>query len=105
MNEDRICCDLMRTQLKHRCEQHPNPYDCPNVLVIYNPRFDEYGMPIRDGCPSSMFMRFCPWCGASVPESKRDLWFKTLAETGIDEPIRQGIPIKFESDDWWRSQI
>ncbi|MDG2358170.1 MAG: hypothetical protein P8M20_00790 [Planctomycetaceae bacterium] len=56
MTEDRICCDLMRTQLKHRCEQHPNPRDCTDVLVIYRPRFDEYGIPIRDSDTSLMFM-------------------------------------------------
>jgi len=62
-------------------------------------------MPIRDGGASSMFMRCCPWCGASMPESKRDLWFKTLTEMGIDESIHQDIPIEFKSDDWWRSLI
>lgn len=40
-----------------------------------------------------------------MPESKRDLWFKTLTEMGIDEPIHQDIPIEFKSDDWWRSLI
>ena len=103
MNEDRICCDFMRTQLSHECEQHPDPRDCPDVLVVYNPRFDEYGMPIRDGGTSSLSMRFCPWCGTAMPDSKRDLWFDTLASMGIDDPFEHPVPDEFRSDSWWRS--
>ena len=104
MNQDRICCDTMRVQLTHECEQHPDPFDCPDVLVVYNAKFDEYGMPIRDGGPSVMSMQFCPWCGTQLPESKRDLWFNTLAALGFDDPSEQPISDEFRSDEWWRNR-
>jgi len=59
-------------------------------------------MPIRDGGSSVMQMRFCPWCGSELPESKRDLWFDTLAGLGFDDPWQQPIPDEFRSDQWWR---
>ena len=102
MNQDRICCDTIRVQLTLECEHHPDPFDCPEVLVVYNAKFDEYGMPIRDGGSSVMKMRFCPWCGVQMPESKRDLWFATLAKLGFGDPYDQNIPDKFRTDDWWR---
>ena len=94
----------MRAQLTHQCDQHPDPDNCPDVVVTYHPRFDEYGMPIRDGGSSSMGMRFCPWCGTEKPQSKRDLWFDTLATLGFDDPTEQSIPDDFNSDAWWRSR-
>ncbi len=93
----------MRGQLTYRCDQHPAPHDCPDVFVIYNARFDEYGMPVRDGGWSSVLMRFCPWCGTAMPDSKRDFWFETLATMGINNPSKQTVPDLYRSDAWWRS--
>ena len=93
----------MRTQLTHQCEQHACPHDCPDVLVVYKPIFDEFGMPIRDGGSSSMNIRYCPWCGTMLPKPKRDLWFDTLANLGINDPLEQEVPSDFKSDAWWRS--
>lgn len=98
MNQDRICCDAMRVQLTHECKHGTD------VLVIYSAKFDEYGMPIRDGGSSVMSMQYCPWCGSQFPESKRDLWFNTLAELGFDDPAEQSIPDEYQSDRWWRSR-
>ncbi|MCH7990647.1 MAG: hypothetical protein IID46_16015 [Planctomycetes bacterium] len=101
---DRICCDTMRSQLVHDCEHHPDLLDCPDVLIIYSPKFDEFGIPIRDGGTSCLTIWFCPWCGESLPESKRDLGFKALEDLGIDDPLEQDIPEPFKSDSWWRSR-
>lgn len=94
----------MSGQLTHECEQHANPYECPDVLVVYNPKFDEYGMPIRDDGHSVMSIQFCPWCGATLPESKREVWFETLEKLGFDDPIEQPIPDDFLTDKWWRDR-
>ena len=104
MNQDRICCDTMRVQLTHKCERHPDPFDCPDVLVVYKAKFDEFGMPIHDGGRSVMSMRYCPWCGTQLAESKRDLWFDRLAGLGFDDPAQQPIPDEFCSDEWWRNR-
>lgn len=104
MNEDRICCEQMRVQLMRQCDQHPDPNDCPDVLVTYDPKFDQFGIPIRDGGSSSLSIRYCPWCGVSFPDSKRDLWFDTLEQMGIDGPMDQDVPDEFKSDAWWRGR-
>ena len=104
MNPDRLCCEPMEIQLTLTCEQHPEPWDCPDVLVVYDPRFDEYCMPIRDGGPSCVSMSFCPWCGTRMPASKRDEWFDTLEEMGFESPCDEDIPTAFKTDRWWRQK-
>ncbi len=43
------------------CDEHPNPFDCPDVVVM---KFgDEYGLPVRDGGTSYITIENCPWCG------------------------------------------
>jgi hypothetical protein len=61
----------MRTALTRSCPQHPDRHDCPDALIGYSPKFDEYGLLIHDGGTSSLAIRFCPFCGAALPHSKR----------------------------------
>jgi hypothetical protein len=96
---------MMRIQLNHECEQHPDPFECPDVLVVYWPKFDEFGIPIRDGGSSVSNISFCPWCGAALSESKRDLWFNTLEQMGIEDPDETNIPEEFRDDSWWRGRL
>ena len=103
MNEDRICCDAMGRQLTYECEQHHDLRDCPDVVVIYYPHIDAFGLPIRDGGASSLDIHFRPWCGTQLPESKRDLWFNTLQTLGVDSPLTDDIPAEYRTDEWWRS--
>lgn len=95
------CCEAMRQKLDYKCEQHPNPYDCPDNLIVYNARFDEYGIIIHDGGSSYVLIHYCPWCGTKLPNSKRDLWFETLEELGYDNPFEQEIPSEFITDEWY----
>ena len=83
------------------CEQHPDRYDCPDCLLTYSPKFDEYGLIIHDGGSSCVSIQFCPWCGAHLPESKRDRWFDELVALGFDEPFEQQIPDRFRTDAWY----
>lgn len=104
MIERQACCAAMAAQKNHHCEAHSAPMECVDVLVVYNPRFDEYGIPIRDGGTSVNCIQFCPWCGARLPESKRELWFERLRELGCDDPATQRIPERFTTDAWWREE-
>lgn len=46
------------------CAEHPNPFDCPDVLVM---KFGgEYGLPVRDGGTSYIRIDNCPWCGKAL---------------------------------------
>ena len=92
----------MSDQLAHRCAEHLNPFDCPDALVFYEPRFDEYGLIIHDGGTSVRVIQFCPWCGAALPASKRDRWFDELVALGFDDPAVQPIPSAFTTDAWYR---
>ncbi|MFA0961229.1 hypothetical protein AB9P05_05455 [Roseivirga sp. BDSF3-8] len=77
-----------------------NEIDNPDVLVVYNSRFDEYGIPVRDGGESYVLINFCPWCGIKFPESKRDQWFDELERLGYNSDDFD-IPDKFKSNDWF----
>ncbi len=48
---------------------------------------------------------FCPWCGATLPNSKRDRWFAELEALGITDPYCQKIPARFLSDEWYRDRL
>ena len=96
------CCRRMVDAVEHRCSEHSNRSDCPDALVEYSPKFDEYGLFVHDGGASSISIEFCPWCGASLPKSKRNQWFERLASRGFHDPLNQEIPSEFHSDTWWQ---
>ncbi len=68
----RFCCDELQAAVEHSCSEHPDVYQCPDHLISYTPNFDEYGIIIHDGGTASSVISFCPWCGARLPDSKRD---------------------------------
>ena len=91
------CCDEMEKKLAWHCNMHADPFDCPDCLVLYNEKFDEYGLVIHDGGSSVLQIHYCPWCGRRLPESKRDRWFGELAALGFDEPSEQDIPEQYRN--------
>ena len=95
------CCDAMAAQLMHRCDVHADPADCPDVLVSYSERFDEYGLWIHDGGASTISISHCPWCGSKLP-SRSTEWFEKLEQLGFDDPLSQDIPAEFQSSAWYR---
>lgn len=95
------CCNQMREKIFYKCHQHSNIFDCPDNLIYYDEKFDEYGLIIHDGGESYMIINFCPWCGAKFPDSKRGEWFDELEKLGFDDPLsNQTIPEQFKSKDW-----
>ena len=89
------CCEAMRTALDFSCDQHEEPFECADALMIYNPVFDEYGIPVHDGGASYVLISHCPWCGGRLPESQRDRWFDETAAFGDGE-----LPEEYLSDAW-----
>jgi hypothetical protein len=68
MTADDPCCDIMRQQLAHRCALHPDPFDCPDNLIIRGTH--GYGIAIHDGGSSYSLIRYCPWCGSELGDAK-----------------------------------
>lgn len=100
------CCQTMSAQVEHRCVDHSDPYACPDKLVGYTARFDEYGLLVHDGeagyAGSQIEIRFCPWCGATLPPSQRDAWFERLEALGVD-PEDDETPVAFLDSSWYRA--
>ena len=91
---NRACCELMQAQWDS-CAQHPDPMDCPDLLVTYVPKFSERGIPVRNGengsASSYSQIEYCPSCGARLPGERRDVWFDELERRGLDLGARPGV--------------
>ncbi len=101
------CCEYMTRQIEHLsiCD---DPFDCPDAIIYYDPKIDEYGIIIHKEDGSYLSINFCPFCGAKLPESKRDLWFEKLEAMGFTDITfasvlgRTDIPKEFLTDEWYR---
>ncbi|MFE7116811.1 DUF6980 family protein [Streptomyces sp. NPDC057654] len=93
------CCQAMTSHVNVRCAQHDDPIACPDTLIRFSARFQEYGLIIHDGGTSSITIGFCPWCGRSLPPSQRDRWFDELEHRGID-PWEDDVPAEFHDGRW-----
>lgn len=94
------CCETMRWHLACRCPEHGEDiYACPDNIFDYLPKFDEYGIIVHDGGPSHIVIRYCPWCGTKLPESRRDDWFDAIEKLGM-RPSDENLPQEFHSAAW-----
>ncbi|WP_434783515.1 DUF6980 family protein [Mangrovimicrobium sediminis] len=48
----------------YECEHHPNLLECPDVLLYYDG--EGYALPVRDGGPSVVYIKYCPWCATKL---------------------------------------
>ena len=96
----KMCCDRMKEELERTCSHGHTREECPDVVIVYIAKFDEYGLPVRDGGSSKVSIQFCPWCGQRLPESKRDRWFDELEARGID-PLGDSVPSEYQTDAWY----
>lgn len=94
------CCEEMAAALEFDCEQHGDPFDCPDTVIIYHEPFEEYGIPIRDGGASYLLLSHCPFCGAKLPESGRDAWFDAIEVAELEDVPFTELPEKFQTAAW-----
>jgi hypothetical protein len=64
--ERKHCCEMMRSNVENQCAEHQDRLDCPDCLIDYRPKTDEYGLIVHDGGSSVIAILFCPWCGADL---------------------------------------
>ena len=60
------CCETMTYWANYVCDQHPNPFECPDNLVTFNESEHTYGLIVHDGGSSYISIEFCPWCGTTL---------------------------------------
>jgi hypothetical protein len=58
-------CVHIAYHVTKQCETHPEPWDCPDVLIVKS-ESGEFGIPIRDGGRSHVIIHYCPWCGIEL---------------------------------------
>jgi hypothetical protein len=76
-------------------------FDNVDTPIIYSKKFDEYGLKILDGGSSSILIGHCPWCGQTLPDSKREKWFEEIEQLGIN-PWTEDVPDKYNTDEWFK---
>ena len=104
-NGRRHCCDDMGLAVTFDCDQHADPFECPDYLIAYNAITAEYGMAIHDGGACVVTIAHCPFCGAKLPDSKADRWFEEIEALGFTNPLDANIPQAYKSDAWWRADL
>jgi hypothetical protein len=58
---------MMAGNVENSCADHPDRYDCPDMLIDYWPSSGRYGIMIHgDGGGSMIVINHCPWCGAKL---------------------------------------
>lgn len=93
-------CVHMAYEFSRTCEQHARKDDCPEKVVIYESRFDEYSIGPRGGGGDFVLISHCPFCGTALPQSKRDRYFDELEELGLDVDD-ETLPEKYRDSSWW----
>lgn len=94
----KYCCEEMKCFTD---ESYEEKYGMSRVIV-YDKIFTEYGIIVNDGGNSSIIIKYCPWCGRKLIDSKRELWFEELNNMGYESPFEEDIPLEFQSDEWWK---
>lgn len=97
--EAALCCEAMTAALALTCDQHVDPFECADQLVVYNEILDEYGIIVHDGGPSYVLMSHCPWCGTRLPESERDRWYDEIEAKGYTD---ETMPAQYLTAAWRR---
>lgn len=85
-------------------ERIGRPYECPDPIRHYDGIFDEFRLIIHDGGRSSLMIASCPFCGAKLPESNRDVRFDAVEALGFEYPssmVPERVPVHLRNPGWW----
>lgn len=61
----KFCCDTLRQQVLHKCEQHG--YNCPDNLVQIRPGMKDGFFWVARAQNADYQISFCPFCGKKLP--------------------------------------
>ena len=83
------------------CEDHKDRSECPDALLSYSEKVDEYGVIVL-GTSAINIIKHCPWCWKKLPESKRDRWFNELEKLWFEDILfNDSIPDKYKTNEWY----
>lgn len=90
--------------LPHGCEGMTTFVIGEDPLIHSSPRFREYALIYPDEAGGGVqIIRFCPFCGAELPDPLRDEWFRRVQWAMREEEFDlDRLPEPFRSDIWWR---
>ena len=60
------CCEDMDYHANFKCDMHSDPFECPDKIIIFDDKDNDYGLIIHDGGSSSISIKFCPWCSSKL---------------------------------------
>jgi hypothetical protein len=67
---DRWPCLHIAGEMVRTCEDHDDPRECPDALLVYTADSGSYGLPVRTGrdaeATSIVAIGHCPWCGVGL---------------------------------------
>jgi Domain of unknown function (DUF6980) len=81
------CCADFRHFATYRCDQHANPYECNDYVIVHDARRRQYGIIVYDmGIPTYTYLVInnCPWCGAQLYKRRRPVR-RVLDFAGIEK--------------------
>jgi hypothetical protein len=62
------CCESMDYWTNYECPEHKDSTDCPDQIILFSTKSDDYGIIVHDGGTSVIEINYCPWCGAKLIE-------------------------------------
>lgn len=95
------CCSKMKDAVESVCDEHTDR----SIVRMRWSAIPRSLMSMASSCThggsSIVAVEFCPWCGAKLPESKRDRWFEELQRLGFRAPLEEEVPEIFRDARWY----
>lgn len=92
--EHHCCMDMAYAISKPKI----TPHQGHNRIIDWIASWNEYIIPVsHDGYASSL-IRYCPWCGRFLPDSRREEWYQRLYALGFKDPGEEQIPSEYDTD-------
>jgi hypothetical protein len=60
----------MKYHCEFKCDVHNDQFDCPDRIIYFSQKTNEYGIIIHDGGSSWISIKYCPWCGIQIKFNK-----------------------------------
>lgn len=68
--KNKYCCQRFQETIEHKCQEHDNPFDCPDCLIYFLSKNKEFGLIVHDGGTSFITISYCPFCGEKLKKKE-----------------------------------